>query len=354
MPSLPLQSSPSSSSRSTGVFVISLDFELYWGLRDVVAFESYAANLRGVWHAVPRLLSLFEEYDVHATWATVGFLLLRDANELQAHRPSVLPRYVQQTLCPYQYIARDDIVLDRESHFAPELVSQILATRHQELATHTYSHFYCLEAPRSLEAFRSDLEVALNFARKRFGATLTSLVFPRNQYTAAHIEIAAALGITAYRGNPEPWMYAPRPHAKESIVQRGARLLDSYVPLTGNLTHSFESLGQRLPVNVPASRFLRPWSARLEKAERLRLRRILRELRDAAERKRVYHLWWHPHNFGCNLEQNIRALREILQAYAALHGSHGLRSQTMCEVATSQLGHDSSREVICPTNVHAS
>src|SRR2546426_12614664 len=55
-------------------FIISLDFELFWGVRDVTTLDRYGANLRGVRDAIPAMLRLFSERGIRATWATVGFL----------------------------------------------------------------------------------------------------------------------------------------------------------------------------------------------------------------------------------------------------------------------------------------
>ena len=57
-----------------GKFVISLDFELIWGVRDKRTIQSYGENLRGVHQAIPRLLNLFDQYKIKGTFATVGFL----------------------------------------------------------------------------------------------------------------------------------------------------------------------------------------------------------------------------------------------------------------------------------------
>jgi Kef-type K+ transport system membrane component KefB len=57
-----------------GTFVISLDFELLWGVRDKRTVTDYGANIRGVRDVVPALLDLFAERDIACTWATVGLL----------------------------------------------------------------------------------------------------------------------------------------------------------------------------------------------------------------------------------------------------------------------------------------
>ena len=60
-----------------GVFVVSLDFELYWGVRDKLNIEQYGDNLLGVRKAIPEILRVFENSNIHATWATVGFLFFK-------------------------------------------------------------------------------------------------------------------------------------------------------------------------------------------------------------------------------------------------------------------------------------
>ena len=58
-----------------GVFTISLDFELYWGMIDKKSIYDYKYNLHGVSNAIPKMLRVFCDNNIHATWATVGFLI---------------------------------------------------------------------------------------------------------------------------------------------------------------------------------------------------------------------------------------------------------------------------------------
>ena len=55
-----------------GLFIISLDFELLWGVRDKRTKETYGQNILGVQEVIPQLLDLFDKYDITATFATVG------------------------------------------------------------------------------------------------------------------------------------------------------------------------------------------------------------------------------------------------------------------------------------------
>jgi hypothetical protein len=141
------------------------------------------------------------------------------------------------------------------------------------------------------------------------------------------------LGIRAYRGTEKHWLYAPRSFEEESALGRGARLVDAYFNLTGHHTVSFRSVASNSPFNVAQSRFLRPCSRKLTILELLRLRRILTGLEKAAQRGEIYHLWWHPHNFGVNLQNNLSFLRRILDHFAQLRKKYGMESLNMREVA---------------------
>jgi hypothetical protein len=58
----------------------------------------------------------------------------------------------------------------------------------------------------------------------------------------------------------------------------------------------------------------------------------------AARNNEIFHLWWHPHNFGTNLDANIGLLRKILTSYQNLSEEYGIRSLTMTEVAEVAAG----------------
>lgn len=317
-----------------GVFIISLDFELYWGVRDNRSIAEYRENLDGVRQAVPALLEAFRARGIHATWATVGFLFCRDAEELRRSMPGHLPHYRDPTLSPYRYIARAG-ELEPAYHFAPELIELIRQHPHQEIASHTFSHYLCLERGQSRAEFESDLHAAVSVARRR-GVVLKSLVPPKNQWNAAYREALIREGIRCYRGNEGGWLYRACADVEESRLQRALRLLDAYLNLTGHHTHAFDHVLPEPPFDFPASRFLRPWSARLAALDGLRLARITRAMDDAARRHRLFHLWWHPHNFGANTAQNLAFLEKILDHYRRLQQTHGLQSLNMgelCELA---------------------
>jgi peptidoglycan/xylan/chitin deacetylase (PgdA/CDA1 family) len=313
--------------------VISLDFELSWGVRDSIGLEKYRNNLLGVRSVVPALLELFHEFGIHATWATVGFLFFKSRDELMNNLPEQIPHYADRMFSPYDDLDRlGNHEGEDPFHYAPSLINMIQTFPNQEIGTHTFSHYYCLERGQTLEAFRADLRAALSIA-KGYGLDIQSLVFPGNQYSEAHVSVLAEMGIMAYRGNGRAWLHAPRSRENERMVRRGLRLLDAYISFSRHNGHSPSALRGSYPVNVPASRFLRPYSPRFKVLEPLRLQRILSEMTYAAKCGLLYHLWWHPHNFGADPENNLSFLQRILEHHSTLRNRYRMESLNMREFA---------------------
>jgi peptidoglycan/xylan/chitin deacetylase (PgdA/CDA1 family) len=318
-----------------GLFVLSLDFELFWGVRDHRTLADYRENLLGVRQAIPQMLELFRRFDAHATWATVGLLFFENKQQMLAGLPSRQPAYANARLSPYPHL---DLVGDDETadaiHFGASLIRLIQATPGQELATHTFGHYYCLEAGQTVEDFEADLAAARR-AAQRFGVELKSLVFPRNQWNAAYLDACRRAGIRAYRGNQRSFVYEAGDTASSgSLVRRALRLTDAYLPVISLSAASLAEIAAGgEPYNVPASRFLRPYSAKFAALEGRRLRRIEQEMTAAARAGRVYHLWWHPHNFGANTRENLANLERLLRHFDALRREHGMASLSMGEIA---------------------
>ena len=86
-----------------GTLIVSLDFELFWGMLDVCPLEAYQDNVLGGRKAIPQMLELFRKYGIHATWATVGFLFAEDARELSSYFPVEKPSYVRPELNAYDW-----------------------------------------------------------------------------------------------------------------------------------------------------------------------------------------------------------------------------------------------------------
>lgn len=308
--------------------VISLDFELFWGVADSRNIASYRSNIEGEWDVIPKILELFEQNDVRATWATVGMLMCRNYSQWCEIRPDSPPEYLQKNLSNYRL---DSVIKDNPSlFFARSLVQQILDTPGQEIASHSYSHFYCGEKFATIQQFAADLLCAIHVAND-LGIKYKSFVFPRNQVQNCYVSALHAMGFKVFRGNASNWLYERGDSVAFGLAGRALRLVDSYLPLSGNQIANPSIFGGL--VDVPASLFLRPWSNKLSTFEKFRIIRIKNAMTSAAKDDGVFHLWWHPHNFGVNIEKNILILKSIIDHYVYLRDIYGMQSLQMGDFA---------------------
>lgn len=327
-------SDPTARRTDRGALVVSLDFELAWGVHDSLGADgAYRDHLMGAREAVPRLLDVFAKYGVAATWATVGFLFAESRAELEAFSPDERPTYADPRRDPYRYAIGED-ERDDPTRFAPSLVRAIADAPRQEVASHTFSHYYCLEPGQTPEQFEADLRAAVAIASAR-GVELRSLVLPRHQVRDDYLPRIARAGFRVHRTNEANALGRPRASGRDPLWVRGARLADSYLPLTGPNAVPWgdtepDAHGLR---DVRESRFLRPYARRLALLEPMRVARIVGAMRFAARTGRILHIWWHPHNFGVGLARNMANLTAILEAYLRLRDRHGFASLTMAEAA---------------------
>lgn len=318
--------------------VISLDFELMWGVRDHRSVADYGDAVLGERTAIPAMLQRFSEVGIRATWAVVGLLYARNRAEMLEYAPRLRPAYRNALLSPYHAIERE-IGPDEASdplHYGRSLIDRVADVEGQEIATHTYSHYFCLEEGPPPEAFRADLESSRAIAAAAGHAT-SCIVFPRNQMAEEHIAECRRQGIKCFRGQPSSYPYRPRPRKEDhSFLVRGVRLLDGIAPVAGR--HAFDRAGVRAGIaDVPASRFLRPWNPAAPAYSWLHVDHVLREMRVAAARGQTYHLWWHPHNVGRHQHHNLAQLDRILAEFSRLRDEHGMQSVTMSDVARQDI-----------------
>ena len=320
----------------SGTFVISLDFELMWGVRDHRSVRDYGDAILGGRVAVPEILSRFKAAGIRATWATVGLMFAKNRDEMLEFAPDVRPNYKDPRLSPYSSI-ETGIIGENEKddplHFGGSLIDRIVDTPGQEIATHTYSHYYCLEPGQDMNSFSADIDAAITIANAR-GLSLTSLVFPRNQKTPAHARRAAELGIEVTRGEGSGWLNRPRSGAQRTPLFRFIRFLDDAFPTALAKVGNPTKVGST--IDVPSSRFLRPWSKTLTPYNALHTRRIQSEMKLTAQSGGTFHLWWHPHNFGRHPKENLARLDELLDTFRYCKDNYGMTSSNMRDFAVTE------------------
>ena len=163
-----------------------------------------------------------------------------------------------------------------------------------------------------------------------FRSKIKSLVFPRNQFNEAYLQVCKECGIEIVRSNPNCWYWdANKP---ESLAKKVFRTGDAYTNLLGPKVFPLSSIDtSKFPLQLPASRLYRAWTSKSNLLNKLKLSRILNEMTYAAKTGGYYHLWWHPHNFGWHPDECLKELEIILQNYRSLHQQYGMLSLTMGE-----------------------
>ena len=311
-----------------GTLIVSLDFELFWGMLDVCTLEEYQDNVLGGRKAIPQLLELFRKYDIHATWATVGFLFAENYQELFSFFPEHKPSYDDKKLDAYAEFAKiGENEQEAPCFYAPSLIRLVAETPGQEIGSHTFCHYYCREKGQTVEQFSADMQAAKAIAEKH-GYNLTSVILPRNQCEPEYTEVLRQCGFTAYRDEENDWIHEK---IKFRPLLRALRLMDVYFPLTGP--------GGYVPKlengiwNLVGSRMYKPIFRKLRFLEGMKLRRIKKQMLHAAKNGLTFHLWWHPHNIGVMTKEHLKQLEDIFRYYAELREKYGMQSLNMREAA---------------------
>lgn len=319
---------------NNGAFIISLDYELMWGCLEWSSPESYGkTHVSKVPDVIERLLNLFEKYGVKVTFATVGMIMLEDKQDAISNLPELLPSYINQHSSPYAGNYIQNISEQNKSlYFSPKTLQLLKGKDFVEIGTHTFSHYYCDERGQTVEEFEADLKKAIEIARKNH-CDIKSIVFPKNQVQDEYLKVCSNHGLICYRGNAKQFYQRPK-NTVEVLKNRICRFLDTYMKIGKSSSIPYLEVENVVGmVNVQASRILRPYDLKLAFLEPLKIKRISEEIVYAAQKKELYHLWWHPHNFGDHLDKNIEMLEKILQVYMTCNEKYGMRSYTMQEFA---------------------
>ena len=314
-----------------GIFTISLDFELYWGIRDKKTIDQYGDNILGVWQVVPKLLELFSHYQVHATWATVGAMMSKNKEEFLQFLPGKKPNYQDKNLSPYFDFIENLDKIDIKLVYGNTLVELVQNTKNQEIGTHTFSHFYALEPHQNQDEFFADLEAAKNIAKAK-NIELKSFVFPRHQLNQNYIRQFQEFGIETYRGTEKVWYHSAARGEEEGVLKRAIRFADYYFPMFSHHCQSLSEIKQGNLYQIRASRWFRPFSEKWKSLDFLKIWRIKSQMKYAAKKGKIFHLWFHPHDIGINQQENFRQLEEVFKYYQFLQKKYGMTSKNMIEI----------------------
>jgi len=312
-----------------GRFVLSLDFELAWGMRDLLgdnAQDEECERTRDV--VVPRLLELFERYQVPATWCTVGQLFDSEiASPVEEHFATLVPPEHDWLTKPWFEGLEAGTEQKRRAYLAPGLIAQILsATPAQEIGSHSFTHVIFGDQGCSRACAETEIDACVERAAHD-GLRLQSFAFPRNE--VGHRDVLRHHGFRCYRGPETNWFYRPW------VPQKLARIAHLASVLAG--VSALPVLPRRDELglwDIPGSMILLPAHGirRFVPMSR-RVQRAARGIRAAVQSRGVFHLWFHPINLAVETDPLFEALERILQLAAAHRDRGELEFQSMGDLA---------------------
>lgn len=315
-----------------GAFVISIDTELAWGeahKRDGVVGGHHFEREREV---VERILDVFTQYEIAATWAVVGHLFL---DRCDGHPELEQPAY--------GWLDGDWLDVDPCSdlqaaphYYGRDIVDRLLACPvPQEVGSHAFSHVIVDDPGCSAEVFASELAAARAVADP-LGVALRSFVYPRN--AIGHLDTLAAVGFTNYRGGR-----TTRPFAGLSgLPRRAAALVDRVLPLAGSAVQPARHDSGLW--NIPQTYLFAPVTARRRLPPAVWARRPIGRLRQAARHRSLFHLWFHPYNVTANPDRAVASLTAICRAAAQLRDRGRLDVVTMGSLADRLSAQDQGNQ----------
>ena len=312
----------------SGVFTLSLDFELIWGTLEDHGPDAFrrACEIERT-EVVDRLLGLFAEFEIPATWCILGHLFLDScALENGSKHPEIVHA---RRATGADWFAVDPCTDEATDpvFYGRSLVEKIRSCPvRQEIGSHSFSHVLFDEV--SSDAAASELAECVRLGQAA-GVELHSFAFPRNR--VGHLGALRDSGFICFRG-PEPGWHEG---AERGPLRRVAHLLDVIAARTPPVVEPIE----RAPGlwDIPGSMMYFPMHGRRRHIPlSRRVKRAAKGLDRAAETGRVFHLWFHPTNLADEIDRMFDGLRSIFEHAARLRTDSRLRFASMGEIALAR------------------
>ena len=291
---------------SKGTMVISLDTELAWGTIDKP--DSYQNNLedyKKTREIIDKILGLFIEKNISATWAFVGHLLLESCKKENDIKH---PDYIRTNFSHYK---NDWFKMDPSSNieeeplwYGKDIVEKVInADVYQEIASHSFAHLLYGSSETKKETAISDLE-EFEKAINDYNIDCKSFVFPRNQ--VGFLNELKKFDYITYRGDEPSWY-----DGFNRYLKKLAHMVDQFFAITPPAVEPVDYDGI---LNIPASmlylsmdgfRKYIPLSSRVRKAKK--------GIDKAIKKEKIFHLWFHPFNLASNSDKLLLGLEEIVK-----------------------------------------
>lgn len=318
----------SSAVAQPGYFLFSLDTELAWGYYDLdeVRLRKFSPDGSRERRSIERLLDILDEFQITATWALVGHLFYAKCMLCETCPILAWQGKYESFAQIYQ--------TDNPLWYGGDIIDHLLARgdRH-EIAFHGYTHEVFSEQTMSEERARLEITEWLRAARER-GIVPRTVIFPRDRI--GHLSVFKELGFLCYRSSEDL--------SRLFRLRCGGKILksiDHILSVSTPRVYSLESVKKDPIVDLRTSQEFFAFNRSLELAldalnlHTLRIRRMVRGVKKAAEERRILHICAHPWEF--QTEKDFEKLHYLLGHVAEEIARGAIQSTGMAELASKAL-----------------
>lgn len=303
-----------------GTFLLSLDTEFAWGDADFPK-KRYAEGQKKERELTLRLLQLLQKYQIPATFAVVGALYHEETET------NSLPEKTQQFLqrnWPNRFYV--EAFCTKDFH-APELM-EILEkdSLGHDLGSHSYTHIIFTTPECTPEIATWEFQEARKIAQKR-GYASVSFVFPRNQ--CEYLPLLFQAGFQVYRGEDPAWFNQMNLGKWPKKIGHILDLIFALTPPCSLPQREENGLlnlqGSMNYLSMAGWRRYIPLFCRVQQAKK--------GIQRAIQKKRLFHLWFHPSHLGSGTELLFSGLETIFAQVAEEREKGHLAVETMASLA---------------------
>ena len=264
-------------------FVLSLDCEFIWGVHYIGGIERYPYLSKRLTDYYDRLLASLEAFDIKATFAFVGAMLLDRQEFIDVGFQNQNPKY-RKWISHIANLAKTQ----PSNWFAPHLPVQVLESNDKhDIGSHSFSHMLFSNSEMDHKTAKFEFNQTHTIL-KQMGIDAKSFIFPCN-----HVDQLGAFHQSPFKvyRNTNDTYYSNLP------LQRISHLMDQALPIGArpvNITR--DSYGN---VNLSGSQLLLAYDGiRSLIPNSIRLLKINQGLDKAIKRGGIFHLWFHPWNLA--------------------------------------------------------
>lgn len=294
-------------------FIISLDIELLWGFVRYPGIKAASLLInddkkgRG---NIDVLLSLFDKYNIPATWALVGHLFLDRCQRENSVPHYGMPRFKDDwySVDPCSDIQQDPL------YYGRDIIERVISNPvEHEIGYHSFSHVPFSECSR--EVAEAEVKEGVKLAGE-LGITVKSFVFPSN--AIGHVDVLRKYGFEIYRGRN-----LQRQHSNQSFLMgKASGAVDKLIAPPAEPRY-VDGIWE-----IPSSMFFCDSQTPFALLPRARL-----GLARAIHQNKVFHIFLHPHNLLAQPSLG-KMLDEFLALVAKKRDEEKLQVMTMGELAS--------------------